>query len=94
MAGGSCANIPVKDPTFLKSIATMQPEVTDGGYLLKSDDALLLYRADTAPTTINIPYQGTLYQVDEQSGTIEQIKGVKGNILLPGKGIFWIVKKT
>ena len=94
MAGGSCANIPVKDPTFLKSIATMQPEVTDGGYLLKSDDALLLYRTDTAQTTINIPYQGTLYQVDEQSGTIEQIKGVKGNIPLPGKGIFWIVKKT
>ena len=94
MAGGSCANIPVKDLTFLRSIATMQPEVTDGGYLLKSDDALLLYRSESAPTTIHIPYQGTLYQVDEKTGTITRIKAVKDTVPLLRKGIFWIVKKT
>ena len=94
MAGGSCANIPVKDLTFLRSIATMQPEVTDGGYLLKSDDALLLYRSESASTTIHIPYQGTLYQVDEKTGTITRIKAVKDTVPLLRKGIFWIVKKT
>jgi hypothetical protein len=94
MAGGSCANIPVKDLTFLRSIATMQPEVTDGGYLLKSDDALLLYRSESASTTIHIPYQGTLYQVDEKTGTITRIKAVNDTVPLLRKGIFWIVKKT
>lgn len=72
----------------------MQPEVTDGGYLLKSDDALLLYRSESTPTTIHIPYQGTLYQVDEKTGTITRIKAVNDTVPLLRKGIFWIVKKT
>ena len=43
---------------------------------------------------IHIPYQGTLYQVDEKTGTITRIKAVKDTVPLLRKGIFWIVKKT
>ena len=93
MAGGSCANIPVTDPSFLKSIATMKPTMIKNAYALQSDHAQLIFQQENTPITTTVSQKSVLYQVDEHTGTIKQLGIVQGDVRLPGKGIFWIVNR-
>jgi len=97
MAGGSCAAIPVKDATFLRSIATMLPRpATSGTYLLEGHAASLYYKTTDDAQTVTLPQQGTTFQIiqiDEKTGKMKTLARAKNKTVLSGKGIFWIVKK-
>ena len=93
MAGGSCANIPVKDEAFLKSIASMKPRKTDDALLLEGANDIVVYKLTDKnfPLTLNDTYQ--LYQIHEKTGEITKLRRLKAPITIEGKGIFWLRKK-
>ena len=91
MAGGSCANIPVKEEAFLKAIATMQvdsSEAKDGTYRLFGPHDLLVYCDDESyiaafdPKTIK-----QIVEVDMKTGKLTPQKE-RGS--LSGKALFWV----
>ncbi len=94
MAGGSCANVVLKDEALLKAVSSMKPRKTDDAYLLESDEGMLCYTAAEQATTLNLPAGSTymLYQVDTKNGTISKVRKVKEEIRLEGKGVYWLKK--
>ena len=95
MAGGSCTAIPVKDEAFLRSIASMKPQVSANAYLLKGDNGCVIYKdQDNADTTIDMG-DGRLIvcQIDAKTGNIKKLKEAKGSATIDGKGIYWIRRK-
>ena len=92
MAGGSCANIPVKDEAFLKAIATMQPDssqVNDGIYLLNGPKDVLVYKDSDKTVPVNDP-KLKVVKIDMKTGLLTPLKA-RESIL--GKGLFWLRKK-
>ena len=96
MAGGSCANIPVSDEDFLRSIVSMKPRKTDGACLLEGADGWVVYKeqADT-PLTLGAGEKGkyALSQIDAGTGRISKPKELRGSVTIDGKGIYWIRRK-
>jgi hypothetical protein len=87
MAGGSCANIPVKDEALLKAIATMQvdnSQTSKGIYRLYGLQGELIYN-DT-DNALSIDKKLKITRIDAKSGTLSPQKQ-KGSI---GKGLFWL----
>ena len=97
MAGGSCAAIPVKDASFLRSVATMQPQpFADNTYVLAGNTSCLYYKTTDSPLSVSLPSQGATYnifKIDEKTGDMKQIERAKNTATLSGKGVYWIVKK-
>ena len=91
MAGGSCANIPVKDEAFLKAIATMQvdsSEAKDGTYRLFGPHDLLVYCDDESYiATFDSKTIKQIVEVDMKTGKLTPQKE-RGS--LSGKGLFWV----
>ena len=91
MAGGSCANIPVKDEAFLKAIATMQvdsSEAKDGTYRLSGPHDLLVYCDDESYiATFDSKTIKQIVEVDMKTGKLTPQKE-RGS--LSGKGLFWV----
>ena len=90
MAGGSCANIPVTDTTFLTAVTDMVSSQQEGCYLLRGDSGAVVY--NESAKSIEIPAGNyNLYSINSKSGEITSIGKCRGgNVELPGKGIFWI----
>ena len=91
MAGGSCANIPVKEEAFLKAIATMQvdsSEAKDGIYLLHGPKDVLVYKDSDKTVPVNDPKQKVV-KIDIKTGKLTPLK--ERNI--SGKGLFWLRQK-
>ena len=87
MAGGSCANIPVKDEALLKTIATMQvdnSQTSKGIYRLYGSQNELIYNDSDGVLPVDKKLKIT--RIDTKSGTLSPQKQ-KGSI---GKGLFWL----
>lgn len=97
MAGGSCANIPVKDADFLQSLATMKPVIQKdnrGVYVLHGPKAMLYYKQTGENVSVTLTDGSWLvYEVNEQTGKLSRPKTVKSRITLNGKSVYWIRKK-
>ena len=97
MAGGSCANIPVKDADFLGSLTTMKPVIPDaknGVYVLQGPKAMLYYKQTGENVSVTLTDGSWLvYEVNEQTGKLSRPKTVKTKTSLNGKGVYWIRKK-
>ena len=92
MAGGSCANIPVKDEAFLKAIATMQPDSSqakDGIYLLNGPKDVLVYKDSDKTVPVNDP-KLKVVKIDMKTGLLTPLKARES---ISGKGLFWLRKK-
>lgn len=92
MAGGSCANIPVKDEAFLKAIATMQPDSSqakDGIYLLNGPKDVLVYKDSDKIVPVNDP-KLKVVKIDMKTGLLTPLKARES---ISGKGLFWLRKK-
>ena len=95
MAGGSCAAIPVVDQAFLHELARMAPvaPTAEGVYMLKGERGWLVY-SETAHTRLEIgKNRYMLHSVDAKSGKISYLKDVSGEVDLPDKGVYWILRK-
>ncbi len=91
MAGGSCANIPVKDEAFLKAIATMQvdsSQAKDGTYQLHGPKDVLVYKDSDKTVPVNDP-KLKVVQIDLKTGKLTPLKERN----LSGKGLFWLKQK-
>ena len=91
MAGGSCANIPVKDEACLKAIATMQvdsSQAKDGTYQLHGPKDVLVYKDSDKTVPVNDPKQKVI-QIDMKTGKLTPLKERN----LSGKGLFWLKQK-
>ena len=91
MAGGSCANIPVKDEAFLKAIATMQvdsSQAKDGTYQLHGPKDVLVYKDSDKTVPVNDP-KLKVVQIDMKTGKLTPLKERN----LSGKGLFWLKQK-
>jgi hypothetical protein len=91
MAGGSCANIPVKDEAFLKAIATMQvdsSQAKDGTYQLHGPKDVLVYKDSDKTLPVNDP-KLKVVQIDLKTGKLTPLKERN----LSGKGLFWLKQK-
>jgi hypothetical protein len=91
MAGGSCANIPVKDEAFLKAIATMQvdsSQAKDGTYQLHGPKDVLVYKDSDKTLPVNDP-KLKVVQIDLKTGKLMPLKERN----LSGKGLFWLKQK-
>ena len=88
MAGGSCANIPVKDEALLKAIATMQvdnSQTSKGIYRLYGPQNELIY--NDSDHTLPVDKKLKIVKIDIKSGQLSPQKQ-KGN--LSEKGLFWL----
>ena len=96
MAGGSCAAIPVTDNLFLESVAQMRPAASPAKdvYLLQGEQAMLYYKLSDTPLTVSLN-NGTylVYEINQQSGKMTQLKSAKKEVTLKGKSVFLIRKK-
>ncbi len=95
MAGGSCANIPVKDQTFLSELSQMTPRKPDttGVYLLESDNGYLVF-SDTSDYAFGLKAgKFVLYQIDGKTGQLSRLGEVSNQVQLPNQGIFWLSRK-
>jgi len=91
MAGGSCANIPVKDEAFLKAIATMQvdsSQAKEGTYQLHGPKDVLVYKDSDKTLPVNDP-KLKVVQIDLKTGKLTPLKERN----LSGKGLFWLKQK-
>jgi hypothetical protein len=91
MAGGSCANIPVKDEAFLKAIATMQvdsSQAKEGTYQLHGPKDVLVYKDSDKTVPVNDP-KLKVVQIDLKTGKLTPSKERN----LSGKGLFWLKQK-
>jgi len=91
MAGGSCANIPVKDEAFLKAIATMQvdsSQAKDGTFQLHGPKDVLVYKDSDKTLPVNDP-KLKVVQIDLKTGKLTPLKERN----LSGKGLFWLKQK-
>ena len=96
MAGGSCANVPIKDNTFLQSVASMRPAKSPAAnvYLLQGDTDRLYYKQSGESLTVTLGNGSyLLYQVDEKTGTLSKPQNIKKETTLKGKGVYLIRKK-
>ncbi|MDE6646980.1 MAG: pectate lyase, partial [Prevotella sp.] len=95
MAGGSCAAIPVKDPVFLHSIASMQPTKMGDNYALEGTDGMVVYMVQNDSQQITQPTKDTyiLYRIDTETGQIKRLRTVRGETTLQERGVFWLQKK-
>ena len=87
MAGGSCAAIPVKDETLLKTITTMQADssqASKGIYRLTGTQDELIYN-DT-DNALPVDKKLKIVSIDMKSGALTQQKQ-RGSI---AKGLFWL----
>ena len=88
IAGGSCANIPVKDEALLKAIATMQvdnSQTSKGIYRLYGpQNELIYYDSDHI---LPVDKKLKIVKIDIKSGQLSPQKQ-KGN--LSEKGLFWL----
>lgn len=92
MAGGSCANIPVTDTTFLTSVVDMTASRQEGCFLLHGNHGAVVYN-ETAESVEMPTSNYQLYSIDSKSGEITFVnKNHGGQVKLPGKGIYWIVE--
>ena len=92
MAGGSCANIPVTDSRFLKSLTSMKPRETVDAYLLEGPDGWVVC-AKQGATNVFLDLgkkKYTLYQIDQKSGAIRRLSTLKGSAVINDSGIYWI----
>ena len=88
MAGGSCANIPVKDEALLKAIATMQvdnSQTSKGIYRLYGPQNELIY--NDSDHILPVDKKLKTVKIDIKSGQLSPQKQ-KGN--LSEKGLFWL----
>ncbi len=91
MAGGSCANIPIKDEAFLQAIATMQvvsSQAKDGIYLLHGPKDVLIYKDSDKIVHVN-DSKMKVVQVDMKTGQLTPLK----EPTISGKGLFWLRQK-
>ena len=95
MAGGSCANIPVKDHGFLSALSQMTPQKDGEHYMLKGpDDWLIFLDKGQAPYDLTLPSgRYALHAVDGTSGSITTKKTISGTARIDTEGIFWITRK-
>lgn len=95
MAGGSCAAIPVKDPVFLHSIASMQPTKMGDNYALEGTDGMVVYMVQNDSQQVTLPTKDTyiLYRIDTETGQIKRLRTVRGETTLQERGVFWLQKK-
>ena len=92
MAGGSCANIPVTDTTFLTSVVDMTASRQEGCFLLHGNHGAVVYN-ETAESVEMPTSNYQLYSIDSKSGEITFVnKNHGGQVKLPGKGIYWVVE--
>ena len=95
MAGGSCANIPVKDQGFLSALSQMTPQKDSEHYMLKGpDDWLIFLDKGQSPYDLTLPSgRYALHAVDGTSGSITTKKTISGTARIDTEGIFWITRK-
>ena len=92
MAGGSCANIPVTDSRFLKSLTAMKPRETVDAYLLEGPDGWVVC-AKQGATNVSLDLgkkKYTLYQIDQKSGVFRKLGKLKDTAVMKDSCIYWI----
>jgi hypothetical protein len=105
MAGGSLANVKVKDKTFLQAIGTMQPvtQYTDKQWVLSGKQTgAVIYVAEGNTITANLEGNNSyeVAWVNTGDGSIQKTKqiykaGIAKPFTMPGKGnwVLWLKKK-
>ena len=94
MAGGSCAAIPVTEPSFLYEVATMQPARQGDACLLKGDSGYVVCLEADGSVALDLgKSRYTLYQVDAKTGAVRRLRDASGPTDIKGSGIFWLSKK-
>ena len=92
MAGASCANIPVTDSRFLKSLTSMKPRETVDAYLLEGPDGWVVC-AKQGATNVSLDLgkkKYTLYQIDQKSGVFRKLGKLKDTAVMKDSCIYWI----
>lgn len=96
MAGGSCANIPVRSQSFLAEIVQMTPQKpAEGVHLLAGNDSWLIDIEQTG-ISYTLPLSNGAYvvhEIDRKSGEIGRFRAISQEITLQKPGIYWVRKK-